>query len=82
MTSLVGATPYFDQVLRLTSPRIIAEYTKILSYSLMASRDASFSMATKVVGHPVALQEVAGVARREHAPRRAREPWGSDMFPG
>ncbi|PBB51976.1 MULTISPECIES: prephenate dehydratase domain-containing protein [Mesorhizobium] len=59
-TSLVGATPYLDQVLSLRSPTIIAEYPKVLSYSLMASKDASFSMIAKVVGHPVALQEGAG----------------------
>ncbi|WP_430011170.1 prephenate dehydratase domain-containing protein [Mesorhizobium opportunistum] len=59
-TSLVGTTLYLDQVLRLRSPRVIAEYPKVLSYSLMASKDASFSMITKVLGHAVALQEVAG----------------------
>ncbi|MCA0002806.1 MULTISPECIES: prephenate dehydratase domain-containing protein [Mesorhizobium] len=44
-TSLVGTTLYLDQVLRLRSPRVIAEYPKVLSYSLMASKDASFSMS-------------------------------------
>ena len=58
-TSLVGTTPYLDQILSLRSPKIIAEYPKVLSYSLIASKDASFSTITKVMGHPVALQEVA-----------------------
>ena len=58
-TSLVGATPYLDEILALDSPNIIAEYPKALSYSLIASHDATFNSITKVLGHPVALREVS-----------------------
>ncbi|MCA1371036.1 hypothetical protein I6F15_27205 [Bradyrhizobium sp. BRP14] len=59
-TSMVGTTPYLDQILRLKALTVIAEYPKVLSYSLLASKEASFSSITKVMGHPVALEEVAG----------------------
>ncbi|MEZ2129632.1 MULTISPECIES: prephenate dehydratase [unclassified Sinorhizobium] len=57
-TSLVGTTPYLDQILALPSVTVIAEYPRMLSYSLIASKDATFSSITKVLGHPVALEEV------------------------
>ncbi|MBO0661704.1 hypothetical protein LQ948_03885 [Jiella sp. MQZ9-1] len=58
-TSLVGTTPYLDQILALPSVTIIAEYPRILSYSLIASKEATFASITKVLGHPVALEEVS-----------------------
>ncbi|MGX8009717.1 prephenate dehydratase [Mesorhizobium sp. ORM8.1] len=79
-TSLVGTTPYLDQVLRLRSPKIIAEYPKVLSYSLMASKVANFSTIAKVVGHPVALQEVAGWLDKNMANLERESRTGATSF--
>jgi len=57
-TSLVGVTPYVDSLLQLKHPRIIAEYTKQLSYSLLGNKGSSLGSIKRVVGHPVALEEV------------------------
>lgn len=57
-TSLVGATPYLDDVLALGDVTIIAEYPKVLSYSLIAGREATFASIRTVMGHAVALEEV------------------------
>lgn len=57
-TSLVGTTPYVDGLLALRSLFVVAEYPKILSYSLIAPIEATFESITTVMGHPVALEEV------------------------
>ncbi|WP_352637394.1 prephenate dehydratase domain-containing protein [Mesorhizobium sp. M0145] len=48
----MGTTPYVDGLLALRSLFVVAEYPKILSYSLIAPS------TTTVMGHPVALEEV------------------------
>lgn len=57
-TSVVGITPYMDDVLALKNVIIIAEYPKMLSYDLMAKPGAKFEEVKKVLAHPVAHAEV------------------------
>lgn len=71
-TSLVGATPYLDDILALRAPVIVAEYPKMLSYSLIATRQATFDSIRKVVGHKVALDEI-GAWLDVHMPNVDRE---------
>ncbi|NIF30311.1 prephenate dehydratase [Pantoea sp. Tr-811] len=70
-TSVVGVTPYLDDVLGLDNPIIIGEYPCELSYDLMAKAQTSFADITKVLAHPVALAEVKPWLDRElpHAER-------------
>ena len=39
-TSVVGVTPYMDDLIALKDMKIVAEYPKILSYDLMAKPGA------------------------------------------
>lgn len=53
-----GATPYLDDVLDLPDVRIVAEYAKPLSYSLLANPGARLDGVREVAAHPVALTTV------------------------
>ncbi|MDA9433586.1 dehydratase [Bradyrhizobium sp. CCBAU 51627] len=57
-TSLVGATPYLDPILDLPQVRIVAEYPKMLGYSLLARHGTRLGDIREVFGHPVAFDEV------------------------
>jgi chorismate mutase/prephenate dehydratase len=57
ITSIVGMTPYMDAVLDLPEVTIIAEYPRMLGYSLLAQPGAPQHHITEVFGHPVALEE-------------------------
>lgn len=57
-TSVVGATPYLDDVLALDVVHVVAEYPKVLGYSLLAKPGARRQDIRAVVAHPVALEEV------------------------
>lgn len=57
-TSVVGATPYMDDVLALDSVHVVAEYPKTLGYSLLAKPGTRKDDVRTVVAHPVALEEV------------------------
>ncbi|MFM0283149.1 prephenate dehydratase domain-containing protein [Paraburkholderia sediminicola] len=57
-TSVVGVTPYLDLVLDLPAFVVIAEYPKMLGYSLLARPGAKLEDIKEVVAHPVALEEV------------------------
>lgn len=57
-TSLVGATPYLDPILALPNVRIVAEYPKMLGYSLLARHGTRLEDVREVLGHPVAFDEV------------------------
>jgi prephenate dehydratase/chorismate mutase/prephenate dehydratase len=54
----VGVTPYLDPVLELPSVVVIAEYPKMLGYSLLARPGVKLEDIRAVVAHPVALEEV------------------------
>ncbi|MCC8954375.1 prephenate dehydratase [Bradyrhizobium sp. Pear77] len=66
-TSLVGATPYLDPILALPNVRIVAEYPKMLGYSLLARHGTRLEDVKEVLGHPVAFDEV--------------KPWLDHQFP-
>ena len=72
-TALVGTTPYMDRVLALKNLMIIAEYPKMLGYSLIGRSGATLGSIKRVVGHPVALEEVKPWLD-EHLPNVARQP--------
>ncbi|WMY07287.1 prephenate dehydratase [Paraburkholderia phenoliruptrix] len=57
-TSVVGVTPYLDPVLALPTVVVVAEYPKMLGYSLLARPGAKLEDIKTVVAHPVALEEV------------------------
>nr|WP_268811194.1 prephenate dehydratase domain-containing protein [Caballeronia arvi] len=57
-TSIVGVTPYLDPVLELPSVVIVAEYPKMLGYSLLARPGTKLEEIKNVIAHPVALEEV------------------------
>jgi prephenate dehydratase len=57
-TVAVGVTPYVDDVLDLPEARVIAEYPKPLSYSLLAKPGARLDEVSEVVAHTVALVAV------------------------
>lgn len=57
-TVAVGSTPYLDDVLALPDVRVIAEYPKPLSYSLLANPGARLADITEVIAHPVAFPAV------------------------
>lgn len=67
-TSVVGVTPYLDPVLELPSVVVIAEYPKMLGYSLLARPGVGLGDIRAVVAHPVALEEV--------------KPWLDKKMPG
>ncbi|MET3382033.1 prephenate dehydratase [Variovorax paradoxus] len=57
-TSVVGATPYLDDVLAFEDVHVVAEYTKVLGYSLLAKPGVRRKDIRTVIAHPVALEEV------------------------
>jgi prephenate dehydratase len=57
-TSVVGATPYLDDVLALDGVHVVGEYPKALGYSLLAKPGTRKEDIRTVVAHPVALEEV------------------------
>lgn len=64
-TSVVGVTPYLDAVLDLPNVVIVAEYPKMLGYSLLAKPGAKLSDVKEVLAHPVAFEEVKPWLERE-----------------
>lgn len=75
-TSLVGATPYLDDVLALHGACIVAEYTRMLGYSLLVRPGTTRAQVRAVLAHPVALEEVKPWLDRE-MPTVARRPAAS-----
>jgi len=57
VTSIVGVTPYIDAVLDLPAVTVIAEYPRMLGYSLLARSGTRQQEITEVFAHPVALEE-------------------------
>jgi prephenate dehydratase len=57
-TSVVGATPYLDDVLALDEAHVVGEYPKALGYSLLAKPGTRKEDIRTVLAHPVALEEV------------------------
>lgn len=57
-TSVLGVTPYMDDVLALKDVVIMGEYPKMLSYTLLAKPGSQFEKITRVLAHPVAHAEV------------------------
>jgi len=64
-TSLVGATPYLDAVLDLPAVTIVAEYPRMLGYSLLAKPGTRREDIVEVHAHPVAFEEVRPWLERE-----------------
>jgi chorismate mutase / prephenate dehydratase len=56
-TSIVGMTPYMDAVLDLPQVTVIAEYPRMLGYSLLARPGTRQQEIIEVFAHPVALAE-------------------------
>jgi prephenate dehydratase len=56
-TSIVGMTPYMDAVLDLPEVTVVAEYPRMLGYSLLAQPGTRMEDVAEVFGHPVALEE-------------------------
>lgn len=57
ITSIVGITPYMDPILDLPHVMVIAEYPRMLGYSLLARPGTRQQDIIEVFGHPVALEE-------------------------
>jgi chorismate mutase / prephenate dehydratase len=78
-TSIVGATPYMDDVLALPEVTIVAEYPKMLGYSLLAKPGASRASIRTVIAHPIALEEVKPWldAQMPHVERRGAASGGA-----
>jgi chorismate mutase/prephenate dehydratase len=64
-TSVVGVTPFMDAVLDLPEVVIVAEYPKMLGYSLLAKPGAKLQDIKEVLAHPVAFEEVKPWVERE-----------------
>jgi prephenate dehydratase len=64
-TSVVGVTPYMDAVLDLPEVTIVAEYPKMLGYSLLARPGTKREDIKEVLAHPVAFEEVKPWVDRE-----------------
>ena len=64
-TSVVGMTPYMDAVLDLAEVTIVAEYPKMLGYSLLAKPGTRREDIKEVLAHPVAFEEVKPWVDRE-----------------
>ncbi|WP_246164907.1 prephenate dehydratase [Pigmentiphaga aceris] len=64
-TSVVGVTPYLDDVLALPVLTVVAEYPKMLGYSLLVRPGTRREDITDVFAHPVALEEVKPWLDRE-----------------
>ena len=58
-SSLVGLTPYFDQVTALARWWIERDYRRPIEHSLVALEPIDLQRVELVLGHPVALAEVA-----------------------
>jgi len=56
-TSIVGVTPYLDAVLDLRQVTVIAEYPRVLGYSLLVRPGTRQQDIGEVFAHPVALEE-------------------------
>ena len=56
-TSIVGVTPYMDAVLDQPRVTVIAEYARMLGYSLLVRPGTRQHEITEVFAHPVALEE-------------------------
>ncbi|MFA5490830.1 MAG: prephenate dehydratase domain-containing protein, partial [Candidimonas sp.] len=72
-TSIVGATPYMDDVLAMTEANIVAEYPKMLGYSMLVKRGTTREQIKTVLAHPVALEEVKPWLDKE-MPTISRQP--------
>jgi hypothetical protein len=57
-TSVVGATPYLDDVLALDTVHVVGEHPQALGYSLLAKPGTRKEDICTVLAHPVALEEV------------------------
>src|SRR5262249_36632787 len=57
ITSIVGLAPYMDAVLDLPAVTVVAEYPRMLGYSLLARPGVRLEDIAEVFGHPVALEE-------------------------
>jgi prephenate dehydratase len=57
ITSIVGVTPYMDAVLDLPEVTVIAEYPRMLGYSLLARPGTRQQEIREVFAHPVAFEE-------------------------
>lgn len=64
-TSVVGVTPYMDAVLDLPDVMVVAEYPKMLGYSLLAKPGTKLADVKEVLAHPVAFEEVKPWVDRE-----------------
>ncbi|WP_246129577.1 prephenate dehydratase [Verticiella sediminum] len=64
-TSVVGVTPYLDDVLALPEVTVVAEYPKMLGYSLLVRPGTRREDITEVLAHPVAFEEVKPWVDRE-----------------
>lgn len=78
-TSVVGVTPYLDEVLSIKNLVVIAEYPKMLGYSLLAKPGATKEGIKTVVAHPVALEEVKPWLDKEmpHVTRKSATSGGA-----
>ena len=78
-TSVVGVTPYLDAVLALPEVCIVAEYPKMLGYSLLVRPGTRREDIREVLAHPVALEEVKPWLDREmpHVRRTAASSGGA-----
>jgi chorismate mutase/prephenate dehydratase len=57
VTSIVGVTPYLDAVLDLPAVTVVAEYPRMLGYSLLVRPGTRQQEIAEVFAHPVALEE-------------------------
>lgn len=64
-TSLVGVTPYLDYVLAIRGVTVVAEYPKMLGYSLLVRPGTELGDVSEVYAHPVAFEEVMPWLERE-----------------
>lgn len=64
-TSVVGPTPYLDEVLKIPNLQVVAEYPRMLSYSMLVKPGTKFGDIKEIIAHPVALQEVKPWIDRE-----------------
>ncbi|WP_269759156.1 prephenate dehydratase domain-containing protein [Variovorax sp. E3] len=64
-TSVVGVTPYLDAVLALPQVTVVAEYPRMLGYSLLAQPGTRRDDIVEVHAHPVAFEEVEPWLARE-----------------
>lgn len=64
-TSVVGLTPYMDDVLALPGVIVVAEYPRMLGYSLLARPGTRREDIKEILAHPVAFEEVQPWVERE-----------------